>query len=1083
MTSSITSAASMNSNAVVAPSLDIQRVAFYGREEELELLAEAFAPIYNLASGPIQAGEEFNCDKEAHHVEVALLHGSSGSGKSTLIQKFKESVLAQSPECCFVFGKFEQTLEAVPYLAIVSAFSQICEYILNSPNSELIVEKLKNGMRPERRIVLSNTVEGFWDVFNDLPRNKRRPSFYDSNAFLRTQFIFRDFVRLLSTCVSPIVLVLEDLHWSDASSLQLIKTVISDQYSTFLFIGSYRSDQICHSHPLTSLVRSVNHSILASTDLYLEGFGKEIVNEIISHLLEQPPEDCVSLSNVVYAKTGGNIFFVLHYLQLIQKRGALFWSPENKQWNWTDVGSNTNSEESTDTDVVHIVAEELGQLSPKAQSLLMIASCLGSQFCVIALTCITSCINEVNLRDDLTGEDAIRVPSDDEIDDILATLQEAVNLRLVAECDELTYAFEHDRVQHAAYMSGTSDINKTHFKIGKILLQYSLGLGIENNTSSFLLAVTQLNQGSEIIKDNKAKARLAQLNLDAANCVLLKSGFENAIDYLQQGLDILLPTHRWHEHYDVTLKLTSTLAEVSCSSGDFIRCKHNIDEVVRNGKCFEDKFRIYFTTVQLLGLQNRFEDAFDIGKQILDSLGEKIVSSKLRLIANLIKVRNRIRNGSIDKLVYCPLMVQREKLQACKILRSLVTLAWQANQGVPLIHFQMRLIQITIKYGASPYSSFALACLGMVFASMGKMSEAYHLGVVATKMAQKMNHQGCDAMTSTVVHAFLNYLKQPMHASIDPLRLAHQSAMASGDIEGALYSAITFINLIRDAGRNLEFVTSETQRVAELIRDYSSTHMSTPQLLMMILPQWQFALNITGKARDPLKLTGTAMEEDTFVAECIDEHIVRGMKQLYDAKMKLGYYFGDNKIAFEASKNLRAIQDQNECPSYTNVRRSFFVGLVAFEMYRQTKRKKHLNEAVKCIKMLQKWHMEGIPNIEHMILILKAETVSLGTDVSERIAACEAAIECCRRDKFRHDEALANHRAALFCLAYSDIPSTSKYMFRAKTLYMVWGATALVKHIAKKYAYLFYDHDAPQSSEAGNNRLSDEENYSLFSEE
>ncbi len=137
--------------------------------------------------------------------------------------------------------------------------------------------------------------------------------------------------------------------------------------------------------------------------------------------------------------------------------------------------------------------------------------------------------------------------------------------------------------------------------------------------------------------------------------------------------------------------------------------------------------------------------------------------------------------------------------------------------------------------------------------------------------------------------------------------------------------------------------------------------------------------------------------------------------------------------------------------------RTLFYGLVEFEMYRQTNRRKHLRNACKNVKLLRKWHENGNPNVEHMVLILKAEMASLGPNANERRSACDAAIQACRRGEFIHNEALANQRAAIFCLNDDDVSSATEYMVKAAALYTEWGALAIAEHIKTKYAYLFYD--------------------------
>ena len=1052
------------------PTLDFQNLGFYGRNDELLELSKAFETVVqvsnnNSCSNPV-GEQEVASYNSFHHVQVTLVHGFSGTGKSMLIQKFKEYASEKCPDCCFLLGKFEQNLESVPFSALVSAFSQLCEYILKSRNSKAIINELKKGMRAEHRIILANAIERFWKVFDDLPKNKRRPSFYDNSAFLRTQYIFRDCVRILSG-LFPIVLVLEDLHWSNSSSLELLRTIISDQYSTFFFIGSYRTNQVDESHPLSFFIRSLTHTTVYTREIYLQSFSHEIVHTIVSDLTMQHPEECRPLTDLVYTKTRGNIFFLLHYLHMLQKRGWLVWSPDEQKLKCLDMAW-IRQETSMPDDVALIVAEEIQQLSPRTQYMLKIASCLGAQFCVVMMTCIMTYFDEVDVDDYLTLDATVYAPTDEQTNSTLAMLQEATILGLVMKYSDSLYAFEHDRVQQAAYMliPEGSDKLEMHFKIGKILYQYSLGFGTDHSENLPLLAVTQLNQGSALIMDTRVKVQLAQMNMDAANSVMVKSGFTTAIEYLQQGIDLLKPKERWLEHYDLALQLSSSLAEISYTCRDFVRCKHNVDDVVQNGRCFQDKFAVYYTLIQSLYSQHRIDEAIDVGLQVLDVLGEKLIPSTLRFVSSLRKFRAMINNHSIEEICNCPVLVLKEKLQANKVLRSLTMLTWFSNRADLLVHLQMRLVHITLKYGASSHSSFGFASLGMIFGANGNYSEAYRAGVVASKMAQTFHPQGCDAMTSSLIHTMLNHWQRPYKESIAPLLRAHQSAVASGDIEGTVLTANFYIIALRVSGENLDKINADTQHFAELMHDYDATHVSVRFMLLLLKPLWQWNLNLAGEAKNPLKLTGKAMNEEDFAADCLDANNVRAMEAVYTAKMNLGYYFGDIKVAYEASQSLEKIDHSKTCPSLNWSSRFLFCGLIDFEMYRQTKNKKHLQNAIKCISKLQKWQKSGNPNVEHAILMLKAEMVSLGSNVKERKAAFDTAINSCRRAECPQNEALANQRAAVFCLQDGDTPSACEYMVNAKLLYSKWGAIALAEYIKSKYSYLFYDHHTSESSDA-----------------
>jgi|ETN07SMinimDraft_1059922.scaffolds.fasta_scaffold07256_9 predicted ATPase len=55
-----------------------------------------------------------------------------------------------------------------------------------------------------------------------------------------------------------IVLMLEDLHWADASSLALLEHIVGDMAeSNLLIVGTYRDNEVSLDHPLYRTLRNV----------------------------------------------------------------------------------------------------------------------------------------------------------------------------------------------------------------------------------------------------------------------------------------------------------------------------------------------------------------------------------------------------------------------------------------------------------------------------------------------------------------------------------------------------------------------------------------------------------------------------------------------------------------------------------------------------------------------------------------------------------------------------------------------------------------------------------------------------------
>ena len=117
------------------------------------------------------------------------------------------------------------------------------------------------------------------------------------------------------------VVVLDDLQWSDETTLELLPALaesVSDLQ--LLIIATYRSDGLPRDHPL----RRVRHELRRSgrlTEVTIPPLTPPETAELLTHLLEQPPAP--SLVRAVYDRTAGVTFFVEELAQALLVTNAL----------------------------------------------------------------------------------------------------------------------------------------------------------------------------------------------------------------------------------------------------------------------------------------------------------------------------------------------------------------------------------------------------------------------------------------------------------------------------------------------------------------------------------------------------------------------------------------------------------------------------------------------------------------------------------------------------------------------------------------------------------------------------------------
>jgi DNA-binding winged helix-turn-helix (wHTH) protein/tetratricopeptide (TPR) repeat protein len=116
----------------------------------------------------------------------------------------------------------------------------------------------------------------------------------------------------------PLVLILEDLHWADQPTLDLITAVARRRRpASLLVLGTYRHTDLGESHPLSAAVSELVVRGLAS-HIRLESLSLETATELIMQRADPPPRDALE---VLHRRSGGNPLFLGALLDTTTERG------------------------------------------------------------------------------------------------------------------------------------------------------------------------------------------------------------------------------------------------------------------------------------------------------------------------------------------------------------------------------------------------------------------------------------------------------------------------------------------------------------------------------------------------------------------------------------------------------------------------------------------------------------------------------------------------------------------------------------------------------------------------------------------
>ena len=121
--------------------------------------------------------------------------------------------------------------------------------------------------------------------------------------------LFEGLLRLLVqlTETSPLLLAIEDLHWADRSSLDLLTFIIRNVHTKRLtLLATYRTDEVVRQHPLTAFLAELERSGRAER-ITLPRLTHAEVGQLLAAIQGEKPEPVVI--DQIYSRSGGNPFF------------------------------------------------------------------------------------------------------------------------------------------------------------------------------------------------------------------------------------------------------------------------------------------------------------------------------------------------------------------------------------------------------------------------------------------------------------------------------------------------------------------------------------------------------------------------------------------------------------------------------------------------------------------------------------------------------------------------------------------------------------------------------------------------------
>ena len=180
-------------------------------------------------------------------------------------------------------------------------------------------------------------------------------------------------------------LVLEDLHWSDVSTLDLLSVVARRTERARLFIiGSYRPAEVLgNGHPLRTVMQEL-HLHKQCEELRLGLLSEEDVTAYLRKRLSVGAHGRAPfhrLATLLHRRTDGNPLFLVSVVEDLVAQGALVQDTEN----WTLQEEGATIERSVPENIRQLVARQGERLSRAARRVLEAGSVAGMEFSAAAV--------------------------------------------------------------------------------------------------------------------------------------------------------------------------------------------------------------------------------------------------------------------------------------------------------------------------------------------------------------------------------------------------------------------------------------------------------------------------------------------------------------------------------------------------------------------------------------------------------------------------------------------------------------------------------------------------------------------------
>lgn len=462
---------------------------------------------------------------------LVLIAGEAGVGKTRLTEEVAQEVRRLG--LLVTLGHCQEMEGAPPYLPLIEQINHAARIV----NPEALREALGDSA-PEVAKLLPDLRKRYSDIPDPVTLPPEQERHYLQHGVC--EFIER------AARVQPMLLIFENLHWADESSLLVLNHLAQRLHEIpVLVIGTYRHDEVNPGSPFAEVLPHLLRYGLAQ-EFVLTRFNEDGVSALLEGRAgKKPPTELVSL---IYGETEGNAFFTEELFRHLNEAGKLL----------DDEGNFKSDIQITDTEVPRgvklIISQRLRNIGVECRQMLTRVAALGQFFDFNLVTALTELDEDILLdafdeaeeaniiKDISSGRDTRYSFVHEQIrQTLLAELstprRQRLHLRIANTMEELygEYVEDHSQeIAHHLYQAGA-------MADGARTARYLLLAGERARAASAFDEAIQMFNAAETVLPSGDSSILASIYYSRGMALRGQGQTEKALTVFQDSIDLLSP--------------------------------------------------------------------------------------------------------------------------------------------------------------------------------------------------------------------------------------------------------------------------------------------------------------------------------------------------------------------------------------------------------------------------------------------------------------------------------------------------------------------------------------------------------------